>query len=316
VLWVVIGIAIIFAGFLGSEKSEQFHELKKKGVKAAGTLIDVKKTVRKGRPTFRFVVQFTDAPSIAPKTIPVSEAVASLYIKGNTFTQRPITLVHDPTNLDTCRMWEDVEILQGSPSTPIIPCVIGSAVILAALWYQFRPQRPRGQPTPEAKPPAPVGVSLHSVPVNLQLKEMFEKPQFIADPVFPKDNYLQTFGTSCFRQILAQSGKRELVEQVRVAKVNQQMAMLVAGSLGFWAIDIDIRSQLGVSGKDEFLSRANESIRRPPPEMAAFTAEQHILARGVVKIQIEDEPRVAEQYQICKLKIIGWYVAALVSPRS
>ena len=37
---------------------------------------------------------------------------------------------------------------------------------------------------------------------------------------------------------------------------------------------------------------------------------------GVAKIQIEDEPAVPGQYQISKLKVVGWYVAALVSPSS
>src|SRR5262249_35483583 len=100
-----------------------------------------------------------------------------------------------------------------------------------------------------------------------------------------------------------------------VLNASPQMAMLVAQALGFWAIDLEATSERGVSGRDEFLSRVQETIRRPSPEMAAFTMEQHLVAKGVVKIQIEDRPPVPGEYQICKLRTIGWYVARLVSPR-
>jgi hypothetical protein len=108
---------------------------------------------------------------------------------------------------------------------------------------------------------------------------------------------------------------RQLIDHVRVMNTNPQMAMLIAQPLGFWAIDLEVTSERGVTGRDKFLSRVRETIRRPPPGMASFTMEQHLLAKGVVKIQIEDKPPVPGEYQICKLKTIGWYVARMVAPK-
>jgi len=85
--------------------------------------------------------------------------------------------------------------------------------------------------------------------------------------------------------------------------------------LACWTIDFAEISN-GVSGKTEFLDRVKEQIRRPPPHLSSFAVEQHIIARGVVKIQVAgDSPGLSGQYQICDLKTVGWYVAVLVSPR-
>ena len=93
------------------------------------------------------------------------------------------------------------------------------------------------------------------------------------------------------------------------------MVMLRVGWLAFWAFDFEEKSERGVSGRDEFLDRVKEPIRRPPPHMAAFTMEQHLVARGVLKIQIGGGESVPGQYEICQLKTLGWYVAQLVSPK-
>jgi len=154
-----------------------------------------------------------------------------------------------------------------------------------------------------------------NVPADVALAKMLENPEFLADPVFKKENYLQSFGSGIFRQLLKQLNKQELIERMQVSNVNEQMAVLMAGGFCCWAIDLNTSSANGVIGREEFLSRVSQPIRRPPPEMAAFTVEQHILAMGVAKIQIEDQPAVPGEYQICKLKTIGWYVAALASPQ-
>ena len=123
--------------------------------------------------------------------------------------------------------------------------------------------------------------NLGKVSNDVTAAEMLKKPKFLAGPVFPKEHYLQSFGAHVFRQILAQFNKQELIGRLQVSNANQQMAMLMADGLGFWAIDLEVSSEQGVTGREEFLSRVSQPIRLPPAEMAAFTAEQHILAKGV-----------------------------------
>jgi hypothetical protein len=158
-------------------------------------------------------------------------------------------------------------------------------------------------------PVAPPGASQPGI----ELEDMLAKPEFLADPVFPKDDYLRSFATGFFRSILTRSNQEALIERIQVLRPHPQKATLRAGHLGFWAIDLEVDWQ-GVSGREEFVSRVREPIRRPPPGLAAVALEQHILAKGVVRIQIEAEPPVAGEYQVCKLRTIGWYVAALMAP--
>ncbi len=144
------------------------------------------------------------------------------------------------------------------------------------------------------------------------LAAMLDKPQFLADPVFPKENYLQSFGMGFFRKFLADQNQQPLIEHVRVVNADSQMAMLMTASLGFWAIDLEVKSGHGNLGRDEFVSRVALPIRRPPPGFPGM--EQHILASGVVTIQIEEEPPHTKEYQICQKRTVGWYVAGLKSP--
>ena len=146
--------------------------------------------------------------------------------------------------------------------------------------------------------------------------EMLEKPPLLPDPVFPKENYLQVFGASFFGSLLKDWGKPELVPQITSGGVTRQMVMLRVGWVAFWAFDFEEKSDQGVGGRDEFLDRVREPIRRPPANMAAFTAEQHLIARGVFQIQIAEGPALPEQYEICKLRTVGWYAAQLVSPKA
>lgn len=150
--------------------------------------------------------------------------------------------------------------------------------------------------------------------VDPELSAMLEKPQFLAEPVFPKDNYLQVVADAVLRQVLTKMNASALIDRIRPSQPYRQMATLMAGSVGCWAIDLDETSERGVTGWEEFVSRVREPIRRPPPAMAAFTAEQHLVARGVLKIQIDDGPTAPGQYQVCKLKTVGWYVATFVLP--
>lgn len=63
------------------------------------------------------------------------------------------------------------------------------------------------------------------------------------------------------------------------------------------------------------LAQVKEPIRRPPANMAAFTMGQHLLSHGVIKIQIAEGPSFPGEYEVCRLKTIGWYAAQLVSSK-
>jgi hypothetical protein len=148
-----------------------------------------------------------------------------------------------------------------------------------------------------------------------QFADMLAQPPLLPEPVFPEENYLAVFGINYFPALLRQWQQPELVSQIVPSGGTKQMVMFRAGWLGFWAFDFEEKSALGLSGRNEFLDRVKEPIRRPPAHMAAFTVEQHLRARGVLKIQINGGPSLPGQYQVCQLKTLGWYVAQMISPK-
>jgi hypothetical protein len=149
-----------------------------------------------------------------------------------------------------------------------------------------------------------------------KLAEMVQKPPLLPDPVFPKASYLQDFSMHFFTQLLAGWKKPELVREITPFGNNCQMAALRVGLIGFWAFDFDVTLNGGVSGRDEFLNRVKDPIRRPPAHMASFTSEQHILTQGVIKIQTAEKPLLVPPmpggYELVMLKTIGWYAAQIV----
>lgn len=152
-------------------------------------------------------------------------------------------------------------------------------------------------------------------PLDPELVALLEKPHFPADPAFPKENYLQAFGRGAFQQLLIRSNQSDAVARIAPTTVTAQMVMFMASPFGFWAIDLDVRSEQGVLGRDEFIGRVRDPIRRPPAQLASVVCEQHIQARGVTKIQVADGPGIPERYQVCSLKTIGWYAAVLMLPQ-
>lgn len=148
-----------------------------------------------------------------------------------------------------------------------------------------------------------------------QFADMVAKPPLLPDPVFPAANYLPVFGLSHFQVLLRHWRRPELVPQIAASGGTRQMVMLRAGWLAFWAFDFEEKSEHGVSGRDEFLDRVKEPIRRPPAHMAAFTVEQHLVSRGVLKIQISGGASLPGEYEVCPLKTVGWYVAQMISPK-
>ena len=149
---------------------------------------------------------------------------------------------------------------------------------------------------------------------------MLEKPALLPDPVFPRANYLRDFAVIFFSKLCLGWQKPELVEQITFAGGNRQMVMLRASWIGFWAFDFDEKSDRGVSGREEFLDRVKDPIRRPPANMAAFTSEQHILTQGVIKIQIAEKPLLVPPlsggYELAMLRSIGWYAAQIVPSKT
>jgi len=95
--------------------------------------------------------------------------------------------------------------------------------------------------------------------IAAELAGMLAKPEFLTDPVFPKDDYLRSFATGFFRHILRQSNELELIGRIQVLKPHLQMATLRADHLGFWAIDLDVEWR-GVSGREEFVSVLNAIV--------------------------------------------------------
>lgn len=106
-----------------------------------------------------------------------------------------------------------------------------------------------------------------------------------------------------------------MAAQVRASNSDGRMAVVRTGRLGFWAFDLDAPEVNGVNVRSEFLSRTKEKVRKPPPSLAAFTTEQRIVTKGVVRIQVEDGRGLPGQYEICQLKTIGWYLAEIVIPK-
>jgi hypothetical protein len=155
-----------------------------------------------------------------------------------------------------------------------------------------------------------------STPNAKQFADMLAQPPLLPDPVFPPANYLAAFGMHFFQALVRNWQRPELIPQIAASGGTRQMVMLLAGGLGFWAFDFEEKSDRGVSGRDEFLDRVKEPIRRPPAHLAAFTVEQHLVARGVLRIQLGGGDSLPGQYEICQLKTLGWYVAQLVSPKS
>jgi type VI secretion system ImpB/VipA family protein len=129
-------------------------------------------------------------------------------------------------------------------------------------------------------------------------------------------NEILTLSNDGVKPGLSKWAKPELIPQITAAGGSLQMVMLRAGWVAFWAFDFEEKSNQGLTGRDEFLDRVKEPIRRPPANMAAFTMEQHLLAHGVIRVQIAAGPSVPGQYEMCGLKTIDWYAAQLVSPKA
>ncbi len=153
------------------------------------------------------------------------------------------------------------------------------------------------------------------IPLGPALAALINNPKLLPDPVFPKEGYLQAFARGFFQHLLRESKRESAIERIQVTKNDRHMTSLLADGFGFWAIDLEAISDRGVLGKDEFAGRVREPIRRPPPELAAVAVEQHILDRGVARIQINDGPILPGGAQVCSLKTIGWYVATLMVPK-
>ena len=152
-------------------------------------------------------------------------------------------------------------------------------------------------------------------PIAKQFADMLAKPPVLPDPVFPPENFLAAFGRHFFQALLETWQRHDLVPQIADGGCNRQKAMFLVGWLGFWAFDFEEKWDNGRTVKDQFLDCVKEPIRRPPANMAAFTVEHHLVARGVLRIQIGGGPSLPGQYEICQLKTLGWYVAQMVSPK-
>lgn len=147
------------------------------------------------------------------------------------------------------------------------------------------------------------------------LDEMIKGAQLLPEPVFRKGGYLGEFSISMFRHQLIGMKREDLAEQARSSNSDGRTATVRAGTMGFWAFDLELPDATGVAVRNEFVSRTKDVVRKPPASIAAFTAEQRIVAKGVTRIQIEEGPALPGQFEICRLKAIGWYLAEIVLPK-
>jgi hypothetical protein len=143
---------------------------------------------------------------------------------------------------------------------------------------------------------------------------LLEKPPLLHDPVFPKENYLEPFATKIYTDVLMQLGHAELARIIRTNTVEpHKVCLLAGGSLIFFAFDFEEKSKAGNSGREIFLDRVKGPVYRlpVPPQMSAL--DHSIAVKGVFQIQTATGEAVPGQYEICKLKTIGWYIANLVA---
>lgn len=151
-----------------------------------------------------------------------------------------------------------------------------------------------------------------------QMEALVNAPAFLTDPVLPSDHSGPELGRLVFRAVLEQIGRSDLIDQIRVTNDSPGLSSLIASGAACWVIDLDHVHDNGISGRDDFLHRVREPVRRPPPAMAHLAAEQHIISAGAHRVQVErnDTDEKNAPYKSCDLKAFGWYVAALKTPEA
>jgi hypothetical protein len=145
-----------------------------------------------------------------------------------------------------------------------------------------------------------------------QLEAYFQNPPLMMDPVYPANAYLRVFATGMLGASLHRANHREAVRSIRAMHEETACIAVGVGALVLWAFDI--RSD---EDKRSFTERVLSRSKDSKPADDGQTINERLLNLGVSKIQVEDpqNPAVPGQYQLCQLKIIGWYVAGLVPPR-
>ena len=158
---------------------------------------------------------------------------------------------------------------------------------------------------------------------NTEIEQMLAKPEYLATPVFSRDHYLSQVTYAMMGRFLrATNQPKEKFDQVKQKHVDAYSACAMTGLSArsgifvVWAFDLDKQGVNGQSGLGQFRERA----KRPETNAAGTSSTQigeWVLVRGVLRIQTDSPAsplEMSQQYQLCQLKNVGWYVAGLVPP--
>jgi hypothetical protein len=152
-------------------------------------------------------------------------------------------------------------------------------------------------------------------PADPEMEKMLANPEFLAEPVFSRDLYLAQVANGLFGHLLRLAKvPPEAFKQVQQAHADSNSICMKLGTLVAWTYELEAKGPSGQSGSDLFIARA----KLPQPGAASAPSPQireHLIGRRVLRIQVESPKHPpTKEYQICDIKNIGWYGAALVLP--
>ena len=170
--------------------------------------------------------------------------------------------------------------------------------LIASLFQKPLQSRPPDVAAPQPRPPR------HT------MDEILADPATVPASVFPRETFLEDFLGPLARSLLHKSGMDSLAEELEVERENERMATAFVGGFLFFALDLDHVAEDGSTGREEFIERAGQDVRKPPPELAELAAEQVILERGALRILVDDgTPRQPGEPDVVGVRLVGWYLA-------
>jgi hypothetical protein len=156
-----------------------------------------------------------------------------------------------------------------------------------------------------------------------ELDRLLAQPEFLTEPVFSQQLYLAEVAHGLFGHFLRALKQGEdvfkTVQQAHadsnsnclkaMAAIGDQKCIMVG-----WTFDLDSQGPQAQSGRGLFTTRSKPSHSVVP---TATEIREHVLGRRVLRIQVassDPNAKLPGEYQVCQLKNIGWYGAALIMP--
>jgi hypothetical protein len=159
--------------------------------------------------------------------------------------------------------------------------------------------------------------------------QMLAQPEFLTEPVFSKEHFLAQAAASLLGQYLvltknAPNASQQVQQAYADSNSNCLKVTLGADSgkpavLVAWTYDLDARGPDGALGRDVWVERSNKPDK-PVVNSTTNRLLEQVLWRRVVRIQVASDKKHpqplgdGDDYQICQLKNLGWYIAGLVPP--